>query len=52
MKKQKIVPDTNILISALLLKSGKPREIFNKFIDEEIIFISSSELQKELIEVL
>jgi len=52
MKRPKVVPDTNILISSLILKSGKPREIFNKFLNGEIIFILSNELLEELNDVL
>ena len=52
MKKIKVVPDINILVSAFILKVGKPREIFNKFIHEEIIFILSEKIFEELIEVL
>ncbi len=52
MKKLRIVPDTNILVSALIRKSGKPREIFNKFLNEEIVFTLSEEVLIEFIDVL
>ena len=52
MKKPRVMPDTNILISALILWSGKPRDIFNKSLNGEITFILSEELLEELIEVL
>ncbi len=52
MERQRIVPDTNILVSALILNRGNPREIFNKFINEEIIFVLSQELLAELEEVI
>ncbi len=51
MKKPRIVPDTNVLISAFI-KTGKPREIFHKFLNDKIIFILSSSLLTEFIEVI
>ena len=52
MKGLRIVPDTNILVSALILNRGNPRDIFNKFVNGEIIFILSEELLAEFLDVL
>ena|SRR3989344_1994871 len=51
MKKRAVI-DTNVLVSAALIKLGKPRKIFEKFLNGEIILIESEELITELKDVL
>jgi uncharacterized protein len=51
-KSDKIVLDTNIIISAIICKQGDPAKLFEKLINEEIENYTSKEIIEELIEVL
>jgi len=50
--RQKVVLDTNIIISALIAKEGAPAKLFEKLIVEEIENYTNKEIIKELKEVL
>jgi putative PIN family toxin of toxin-antitoxin system len=43
----KVVLDTNVLVSALI-KTGKPRELFFKIVEEEVLILSRSLLEEFL----
>lgn len=51
-KLDKIVLDTNIVISSLLAKHGEPAKLFEKLILEEIENYTSKEIISELIDVI
>ncbi|NMA44723.1 MAG: putative toxin-antitoxin system toxin component, PIN family [Candidatus Diapherotrites archaeon] len=51
-KSDKIVLDTNIIISSIICKKGDPATLFEKLINEEIENYTSKEIIEELIEVL
>ncbi len=51
-KSNKLVLDTNIIISALIGKRGEPAKLFEKLMQEEIENHSSKEIIEEIIEVL
>ena len=51
-KSDKLVLDTNIIISAIICKQGDPAKLFEKLIKEEIENYTSKEIIEELIEVL
>ena len=51
-KLDKLVLDTNIMISAIICKHGEPAKLFEKMINEEIQNYISKEIIEELIEVL
>ncbi len=51
-KLDKLVLDTNIIISSLLAKHGEPAKLFEKLILEEIENFTSKEIINELINVL
>ncbi len=50
--KKRVVLDTNILISSVLIKFGNPRKIFEKFLNGEFILIESEEMLAEIRDVL
>ena len=50
--KKRVVIDTNVFISAILIKFGNPRKIFEKLLNGEFILIESEELLAELRDVL
>lgn len=43
----KVVPDTNVLVSALI-KAGRPRELLFKIVEEEVLILSRSILEEFL----
>ena len=49
---QKIVIDTNVVISAALSSKGNPSKIINSALDKEVCLFYSSEIMDEYIEVL
>jgi len=51
-KSDKLILDTNIIISAIICKQGDPAKLFEKLIKEEIENYTSKEIIEELIEVL
>ncbi len=51
-KSNKLVLDTNIIISALIGKHGEPAKLFEKLILEEIDNYSSKEIIQEIVDVL
>jgi uncharacterized protein len=51
-KLDKLVLDTNIIISAIICKHGEPAKLFEKMINEEIENYTSKAIIEELIEVL
>ncbi len=50
--RKRVVTDTNVLISALIIKSGNSRRIFKMFLEDKNILIESEELLVELRDVL
>jgi len=51
-KSNKVVLDTNIMISALIGKHGAPAKLFEKLILEEIENYTSKEIIEEIVDVL
>jgi putative PIN family toxin of toxin-antitoxin system len=49
---RKLVLDTNIIVSALLVKLGEPARLFEKLILEEIENYTSADIIKEIVDVL
>ena len=47
MSKPLVVLDTNVLVSALLSKTGNPAKILNKFLEGELTLVYSEEILKE-----
>ena len=50
--KKRIVLDTNIVVSALIGKHGESAKLFEKLIQDEIENYTSTEIIKEIVEVL
>lgn len=51
-KSDRLVLDTNIIISAIICKQGEPAKLFEKLINDEIENYTSKEVIEEIIEVL
>ena len=49
---QRVVLDTNILVSALMTPSGNPASVYRMFISREIVLVYSEEIMREYEDVL
>ena len=47
-----VVPDTNVLVSALLSKTGNPAKILDKFLKGELSIVYSEDILEEYEDVL
>ena len=52
MTSQRVVLDTNILVSALMSALGNPASIFKMFLNREIVLVYSAEIMQEYENVL